>query len=403
MKRVLVMVFAVSLVLAPFIHQASAKASPSGRPPVEQPLVREGDFAVNLANGLGLTNSKDEAAAEDALSSVGTAPRNGWISDYPMTPDIIAEVRESTARAASAGSLRMAETEATGIVDKVGQDMKLPIMVAGEQREQYAQDGQYAQYGAGEQYGYSESSSSSAGSEYATTPPPSDEGLYGEQPGYIDNYYGENGPPVVSYYPPPWDYYWLYDWVPFPFWWGGFGFGGFFVLGDFDGYHHGHHFSNHYRDSNGRFSRVAPATRATGTTTSSHLAGTNRAGQGSRLNSPNAREAARALANRGTGTAAGNRAGTISGSNRLSSGNRAGTSGGVRSVSSANRSSSFSGRSAGSVSSMHAFNGGGYRGSSFAGGGFRGGSFGGGFGGGGFHGGGGGFGGGGHGGGGGHR
>jgi hypothetical protein len=416
MKRVLVIFFAVSLVLAPYAFQVSAKASPSGRPPVEQPLVREGDFAATLANALNLATSKDEAAAENALASISIAPRNGWISDYPMTPDIIAEVRESTARAASSGSLKMAEADATGIVDRVSQDMKLPIMVAGEQREQggsYEQYGpaeQYGyseQYGAGERYGsseqyaYGESSSSSSSSEYAVPqPPPPDQGLYGEQPGYIDNYYGEYGPPIVSYYPPPWDYYWLYDWVPFPFWWGGFGFGGFFVLGDFDAYHHGYHYSNHYRGSNGSFSRVDPATRASGTTTSSHLAGAGSAGHGARLNSPTAREAARALANRGTGTRTGNTAGTSSGSNRLSAGNRVGTSGGSRSANSVNRSPSFSGRSAGSAPSMHASNGSGFRGAS---GGFRGGGYGGGgYGGGGFHGGGG-FGGGHGGGGGGHR
>ena len=49
-----------------------------------------------------------------------------------MTPDIIAEVRGSTARAAASGSLSMAEAEATGIVDSVSIDMKLPVTVAGE-------------------------------------------------------------------------------------------------------------------------------------------------------------------------------------------------------------------------------------------------------------------------------
>ena len=133
MKAMLVMFVAVSLVLAPCASLVNAKTSPSGVPPIEQPLVREGDFAVKLADALNLTALSDEAASESALSSIGIAPRNGWISDYPMTPDIIAEVRESTARAASSGSLKMAEAEATGIVDNVGIDMKLPVKVAGEQ------------------------------------------------------------------------------------------------------------------------------------------------------------------------------------------------------------------------------------------------------------------------------
>ncbi len=279
MKAMLVMFVAVSLVLAPYASLVNAKTSPSGVPPIEQPLVREGDFAVKLANALNLTALSDEAAAENALSSIGIAPRNGWISDYPMTPDIIAEVRESTARAASSGSLKMAEAEATGIVDNVGIDMKLPVKVAGEQ------------YSAG------------AGSEYAA--PAADVGLYDEEPAYVEDYYDDYGPPVVTYYPPPWDYYWLYDWVPWPFWWGEFGFGGFFVLGDFDVNHHGRHFSNHFRNANGTWSRVDPSTRSAGRASSS-LAANRAAGQGSRLNSPNGRAGARSLVSGATGTGAGN-------------------------------------------------------------------------------------------------
>jgi len=447
MKRILVMFLAVGLVMAPYAGLVSAMTSRSGSPPIEQPLVREGDFAVKLANSLNLSPSKDEAAAEDALSSISVAPRNGWISDYPMTPDIFAEVRESTARAAASGSLSMAESEATGIVDRISNDMQLPVTVAGDTSYQAAGEEYSYGSGAGENYssgsGYSSSSSSMAGPPYAEAPPP-DAAMYDEAPGYVDQYYGDNGPPVVTYYPPPFAYYWLYDWVPWPFWWGGYGFGGFFVLGDFDRHYHGHHFSNHYRNANGTFGRVDPASRAnsgSGTAGSSRLAGANRtgtgtngAGAGSRLNSANARAGATALMNRSTGAATGARTGSTAGASSLSgtqSGrnlagstgrtsqggnrlatytNRAGASAGRTSMSSVSPragSSSSGGRSFSSAPSR-GFSGGGFRGGSYGGGGFRGGSGGGGyhsggFGGGGFHGGGGGFGGGGHGGGGGHR
>src|SRR5208337_3450320 len=106
--------------------------STSTRPPIGQPLVSEGEFAVELATALNLTPSHDEAAAEDALGSISIAPRNGWISDYPITPDIIAEVRESTARSASSGSLSISEADATRTVDRVSTAMNLPIKVAGE-------------------------------------------------------------------------------------------------------------------------------------------------------------------------------------------------------------------------------------------------------------------------------
>src|SRR5208337_4942261 len=132
MKRVLVILVAAGLVLAPYTGSVNAQSSTSRRPPVEQPLVSEGEFAVELATALNLNSSHDEAAAESSLAAINIAPRNGWISDYPMTPDIIAEVRESTARSSSSGSLRMAETEATGIVDSVSTAMNLPIKVAGE-------------------------------------------------------------------------------------------------------------------------------------------------------------------------------------------------------------------------------------------------------------------------------
>src|SRR5208337_1075851 len=132
MKRMLAIFVAAGLVLAPFTASVNAKSSTSQRPPIEQPLVSEGEFAVELASALNLTTSHDEAAAESSLSSISIAPRNGWISDYPMTPDIIAEVRESAARSASSGSLSISEADAARTVDNVSIAMNLPIEVAGE-------------------------------------------------------------------------------------------------------------------------------------------------------------------------------------------------------------------------------------------------------------------------------
>ena len=63
--------------------------------PVAQPLVREGDFAIKLAAELGLGSPSDEAAAEEMLVKTGVSPANGWISDYPVTPEIIGQLDES--------------------------------------------------------------------------------------------------------------------------------------------------------------------------------------------------------------------------------------------------------------------------------------------------------------------
>src|SRR5208337_3430751 len=132
MKTILVIFLAASLVPAPYTALVNAKSSPSGPPPIAQPLVREGEFAVELATALHLTSSRDEAAAEHYLVSINIAPRNGWIADYPVTPDIIAEVRDSAARSASSENLRISGTDAAGIVDKVSIAMNLPVKVAGE-------------------------------------------------------------------------------------------------------------------------------------------------------------------------------------------------------------------------------------------------------------------------------
>jgi hypothetical protein len=230
----------------------------------------------------------------------------------------------------------------------------------------------------------------------------------------IDQYYDEYGPPIVSYYPPPWDYGYLYSWVPCPFWWGGFGFGGYFILNDFDRHgHHHHRFTNHVRNANGTVSRVNAVTRATGARNSSTMAGAGRSAQGSRLSSANAQAGARAIMNRQTGAGAGNTAGASTTSRNLassgSSRNMGNTYGTTRNPVAATRNmNSFASTSGvrtmrqGAVSRSPSFSGGTFRSApsarSFSGGGFSGGGHGGGFSGG--------FGGGGHGGGhggGGHR
>ncbi len=88
----------------------------SGRKPVspsaEQGLVREGSFALELVEALKIGEAKGEAEAESALARVGIAPRNGWIADYPMTPDIIAELQNAIGAAADSGKLPMKKDEA---------------------------------------------------------------------------------------------------------------------------------------------------------------------------------------------------------------------------------------------------------------------------------------------------
>ena len=86
--------------------------SKPGLPPSERSLVREGSFAMELAGVLKVGEVKSEAEAESRLGSVGIAPKNGWIADYPLTPNIIGELRNAVGEAADSGKLGMNREEA---------------------------------------------------------------------------------------------------------------------------------------------------------------------------------------------------------------------------------------------------------------------------------------------------
>jgi hypothetical protein len=208
----------------------------TGSPPVAQTLVREGDFAVKLADALKIGNPENEAEAESMLTSVGIAPRNGWIADYPVTPDIIGELQTAIGEAADSNRLAMRKDEAIGVLNSVSTELGLPVMAdTTDKAAEYTQPVDYSKY---------------------------------TDPTVINDYYDNEGPPVVTYYPPPWDYYYLYAWVPSPFWFSGFYFPGFFVLHDFDriivvnkNIHK--RICNHYIDPRTRrFGRIDPATRS---------------------------------------------------------------------------------------------------------------------------------------------
>jgi len=85
--------------------QAAPRAS-------ERSLVREGYFAMELAGALEIGEVKSEAEAESGLASVGIAPRNGWIADYPLTPNIIGELQNAVREASDSGKIAMKRDEA---------------------------------------------------------------------------------------------------------------------------------------------------------------------------------------------------------------------------------------------------------------------------------------------------
>jgi hypothetical protein len=213
MKSTYLLVFAALLFVLPVAAGVTYGAeSPKGPPPIGQMLVREGDYAVKLAQALKVRPATTEADAESALAGIGVAPKNGWISDFPVTPDIIAEIQNAIDAAAGSGKLTMSKADAYKAFEALNAEAGL-LIVPGTPGVK----------------GYTE------------TPPSEDETV-------INNYYSDDGPPVITYYAPPPDYAYLYEWDAFPFWCDGFFFPGFFVLSDFDfdgDFGHRHHRHTH--------------------------------------------------------------------------------------------------------------------------------------------------------------
>lgn len=231
-----IMIIFIGLILMPFAARAQSQQVAAKAPPIQQPLVREGDFAVELVKQLDLGTTSDEAEAESILGSAGISPRNGWIADYPVTPDIMGEMQQSVSDAVDSQKLSMSEDDALSRLQNAKANLDLGIRP----------------YMSGETHEVNPSA------EYPET-------------SVINNYYYDQGPPIVTYYAPPPDYYYLYSWVPYPFWWYDFWFPGFFILNDFHRPFHFHHrtgfISNHFNDfRHHRVFRVDPLDRFHGRT-----------------------------------------------------------------------------------------------------------------------------------------
>jgi len=231
MKKLLIVMTSFALLMLPLAASSQSDQKSAGTPPVSQRLVPEGQFALKLATVLKLGTPKNEAQAEDMLTSAGIMPKNGWIADYPVTPNVIGELQSAVTAAADAKKLPMGKDDALKAFQGLTTDYDLAVSPGSEQVVE-------------------------------SQPPTSSEYVPPEE---INNYYYDEGPPVVTYYAPPWDYYYLYGWVPYPFWCGGFFFPGFFILNDFDTFvfvgHHHHHFriTNHLFDPRTHaFGRVDP-------------------------------------------------------------------------------------------------------------------------------------------------
>jgi hypothetical protein len=200
MKRLILFALTAGLLLLPAAGFAAEYGTQTtDKPPVSQPLVREGDYAIKLVETLKMGKVTDETKAEDILASAGIAPQSGWISNFPVTPEILTQVHNSVLAAAEGGKIPLGKKEADKHLTALNNELGLGITAAAGKSLEGAQ----------------------AAPEYS-------------EPAVINNYYYDEGPPVITYYAPPPDYWYLYAWDPWPFWYGGVFFPGFFVLVDFD-------------------------------------------------------------------------------------------------------------------------------------------------------------------------
>ncbi len=259
-----IMIIFIGLILMPFAAHAQSQQVATKAPPIQQPLIREGDFAVELVKQLDLGTTSDETEAESILGSVGISPRNGWIADYPVTPDIMGEIQQSVSDAVDSQKLSMSQNDALSRLQNAKANLDLGIRP----------------YMSGETHEVNPSA------EYPET-------------SVINNYYYDQGPPIVTYYAPPPDYYYLYSWVPYPFWWSDFWFPGFFILNDFHRSFHFHHrtefISNHFNDfGHHRVFRIDPVDRFHGRT----YAGIGAPRRGGHFISPGVRNGATSIFNR---------------------------------------------------------------------------------------------------------
>ena len=267
-----------SLLLMHGLAMAQPEQTIAGNPPLEQPLIREGDLAIRLVAALKLASPESETEAESTLSSVDITPRNGWIADYPVTPDIVDELQSAVGEAAESGKIAVAREAALKTFRDVmnGYDLS----VKGDTSGQVADE--------------------TTGPNYPDST-------------VENNYYYDEGPPVVTYYTPPPDCAYLYTWVPYPFRGWDVWFPGFFILGDFDvnvdRHRHGHdrdrdhdrdhgkRITNHFADrKSGKMLRIDPANRPHGGTFSDR-AGATGAG-------PSAKSGGQAILNTSRGRAA---------------------------------------------------------------------------------------------------
>jgi hypothetical protein len=256
---------------------AANSAKGSNPTPIEQALVPEGVFAAQLVSVLNLGTATDQGNAETLLSNLGIEPKNGWISEYPVTPAELGEIDHDITLACEKGLIKLPKNQALKLVSdlkaKLGLDINtnpttnpLPAINQNQKpviskiysytdskgMKNYTDnfDAIPAQYQAqAKVISQTALPTIAAGSQGLVPNSKIPANTAATNPDLINSYYQNQGPPVVTYYPPPTPYYYLYSWVSYPFWSTGYYFPGYYVLNDFHRHveynHQPYHISHH--------------------------------------------------------------------------------------------------------------------------------------------------------------
>ncbi len=235
----------------------STVQSSANSPPVEQALVPEGVFALQIAEALKLGPAQDAAKAEELLSGLGIEPKNGWITEYPVTPAVLGEVDKGISDAWEQGAIALTKDQVLKRVADVKAGLGIDVNAGTSAPASLLKSpGNLTIYSYTDNKGerhYTDNYDSipkeyRGNAKIVSQAPPHDlsNRVSGSVPTLIhpqsmaypsaetvNNYYLDQGPPVVTYYSPPEPYYHFYSWVPYSFWSSGFYFPGFFVLNNF--------------------------------------------------------------------------------------------------------------------------------------------------------------------------
>ena len=244
----------------------SAVETGTNSPPVEQTLVPEGVLVMQLAEALKLGSIQNEAKAEQLLSGLGIEPKNGWITEYPVTPAVLGDIEQSLAAASDQVKIPFTKDQALKLLGDIKVRLGFDVNPG-----QNPATGLNKKPGNTTIYRYTDSKGiihitdeydsipkayqqnvikidqstlheRTVGSDENTTQALESQHMATLDPESVNNYYYEQGPPVVTYFSPPDPYSYLYDWVPYPFWSTGFYFPGFYILNNF----HRHVFFNRH-------------------------------------------------------------------------------------------------------------------------------------------------------------